>query len=75
MLERWDDHKNEQINKAKRTFDKSMQGTGICEDFDDQIYQQLYGCYIGTHGTGSTEHIGRSDDDRYFDDEAFEKEE
>ena len=75
VLERWNDHKNEQVNLAKRNFDKSMQGTGICEEFDDQIFQQLYGCYIGTHGTGTTEQVGRSDDDRYFDDEAYEKEE
>ena len=61
---------------AKESFEKSMQGTGICEDVEDPLFQQIYGCYVGTHGTGGTETqlVGRSDKDRYFDDEAYEKE-
>ena len=50
-----------------------MQGQPI--GMEDPLFQQIFGCYVGTQGTGTTEQRGRSDDDRYFDDEAFEEEE
>ena len=73
IIQRWDDHKNEQIQRARLEFDKSMQGQPI--GMEDPLFQQIFGCYVGTHGTGTTEQVGRSDDDRYFDDEAYEEEE